>query len=194
VLTGLAALQGLLRVVLFWSALAMGAIAVLDWMVRTRRLNPFGPVARLVRTYVDPVLAPVERRVVRAGGLPATAPWWALAAVVIGGILVIALFDFVIRFLASASASLAGGAQGIIVLLVSWTFGLLELAILVRVVVSWLPVSQFSPWVRWAFVLSEPILRPLRRFIPTIGNIDITPIVAFFGLSILQGIVVGMLV
>ena len=79
-------------------------------------------------------------------------------------------------------------------LLVSWTFGLLELAILVRVVVSWLPVSQFSPWVRWAFVLSEPILRPLRRVIPTIGNIDITPIVAFFGLTILRGIVVGMLV
>jgi YggT family protein len=83
------------------------------------------------------------------------------------------------------------GPSGLFVLLVSWGFGLLQIAILVRVIASWLPVSPFSPWLRWSFTLSEPLLRPLRRFIPLIGSIDITPIVAFFLISIVQSIVVG---
>ena len=41
--------------------------------------------------------------------------------------------------------------------------------------------------------LSEPILRPLRRVIPSLGMIDITPIVAYFGLVLLEGLILGML-
>lgn len=192
-LSFLATLQDGLRVALLWSALALAAVAATDWLVRTRRLSPFGPVPRLFRRYVDPLLAPVERRVVRAGGLPATAPWWALAGLVVAGILLLALLDFAGGLVASLGRGLSSGPSGLAALAVSWGFGLLQVAILVRVVASWLPVSPFSPWVRWSFVLSEPVLRPLRRVIPPFGAIDISPIVAFFALSILQGLVVGAL-
>jgi uncharacterized protein YggT (Ycf19 family) len=37
------------------------------------------------------------------------------------------------------------------------------------------------------------VLRPLRRVIPMIGSIDITPIVAFFLLGIVQGIVLRII-
>ena len=57
------------RVALFWLALGVGMIAALDWGVRTRRINPFGPVGRFCRRVVDPLMAPIERRVVRHGGL-----------------------------------------------------------------------------------------------------------------------------
>ena len=40
--------------------------------------------------------------------------------------------------------------------------------------------------------LSEPILRPLRQVIPNLGMIDITPIVAYLLLGLLQSFVVGM--
>ncbi len=63
---------------------------------------------------------------------------------------------------------------------------MLQFAIIVVVIVSWLPISPFSPWVRWAFALTEPILRPLRQIVPRIGMIDITPIVAYFLLAILE--------
>jgi len=193
VLTVLATLQNVLRVALFWMALAMAVIAATDWLVRTRRVNPFGGIARFLRRYVDPLLAPVERRVVRAGGLPASAPWWGLAAIVIGGLLLLALLDFLGRIVAGLATGLSTGPSGLLSLMVSWGFGLLQIAILVRVVASWLPISPFSPWIRWSFVLSEPVLRPLRRIIPLFGAIDITPIVAFFLVSILQRLVVGML-
>lgn len=193
VLSAFALLRDVLRVVLLWSALIMAAIAVLDWLVRTRRINPFSGVGRFARQYIDPLLAPVERRVVRAGGLPASAPWWALGAVLIGGILLLSLVEFLGGIVSSLYRGVTTGPSGLLVLVVSWGFGLLQIAILVRVIVSWLPVSAFSPWVRWSYTLSEPVLRPLRRVIPMIGSIDITPIIAFFLLGILQGVVVGII-
>ena len=183
----------ILRVVLLWAALAMAGIAIVDWMVRTRRLSPFGPVGRFFRQYVDPRIEPLERRVVRAGGLPASAPWWALAAVIVGGLVLMALVDFVGRLLADVYRGVNGGPGGIAFLLLSWVFAILQIAIIVRVIASWLPIGPHSKWVRWAFTLSEPILRPLRRLIPTYRTIDFSPIVAYFLLMIVEGAVLGML-
>ena len=186
-------LREILRTVLLWAALIMAAIAGIDWMVRTRRISPFSPVARFFRQRVDPLLEPVERRVIRAGGLPASAPWWALAAIVIVGIVLLTLLDFVAGLLADLMVGISGGPAGVLRLVIYWTFTLLRVAILVRVIASWLPIGPFSPWVRWSYTLTEPILRPLRRVIPPFRSIDLTPIVAFFGLGILEALVRGWL-
>lgn len=193
VLTAFGTLTEILRLVLLWAALFVAAIATVDWLVRTRRINPFGPLARFFRKHVDPWMEPVERRVIRAGGLPANAPWWALAAVIVLGLLLIVLLDFIGVLLADLYRGMAGGAGGITRLLVYWAFTFLRIAIMVRVLASWLPVGPYSKWVRWSFTVSEPILRPLRRLIPPIRSIDITPIVAFFGLTILENVVRGWL-
>jgi YggT family protein len=182
-------LRDVLRVVLLAAAALMAVVAVVDWLVRTRRVSPFGMIARFFRQHVDPLLAPVERRVVRAGGLPASAPWWALGAVVVGGIILLALVDFVGGLLADLARGVAGGAGGLVRMFVYWAFTLLRVAILVRVIASWLPAGPFSRWIQWSFTLSEPILRPLRRVIPPFRSIDITPIIAFFGLGLLEGLV-----
>lgn len=170
---------GVLRVVLFALAVLLTIVCAVDWAVRTRRLSPFGPVARFFRSTVDPMIAPVERRVVRAGGLPTSAPWWALAAVVVGGIVLLSLLGFVGSLIFTAWASVSRGPRGIYFLVVSLLIGILQLALLVRVVSSWVRISPYSRWVRWSFVLTEPILRPLQRLIPPIGMMDVTPIVAY---------------
>lgn len=182
-------LRDFLRVVMLAAAVVMAVIAVVDWLVRSRNLSPFGPVARFFRKYVDPLLEPVERRVVRAGGLPETAPWWALAGVAVLGIVLLALLDFVGSRLAELIVGVTSGPSGMLRLAVYWAFAIVRIAILVRVIASWLPIGPFSPWVRWSFTLSEPILRPMRRFIPTFRAIDITPILAFFALGIVESLV-----
>ena len=186
-------IREVLKVVLLWGAIVIAAVAVVDWLVRTRRINPFGPVARFMRRYIDPLLEPVERRVVRSGGLPASAPWWALAGIVIVGIVLLAVFDFVGGLIADVMVGVSGGPGGVLRLLIFWIFTFLRIAILVRVIASWLPIGPFSPWVRWSFTLTEPILRPLRRVIPPFRQIDLTPLIAFFGLGILEGLVRGWL-
>jgi len=187
-LVGSDAVVQILRTALFSIAVVFGAICVLDWAVRTRKISPFNPVARFCRTTIDPFIAPMERRVIRAGGAPASAPLWALAAVVVGGILLLTLLDVVRMEVISSIVATQEGAAGIFHLLVSWTFTILRFALIVRVISSWLPISPYSPWIRWSYALSEPILAPLRRIVPAFGGLDITPILAYFLLSIIESV------
>ncbi|HMA20072.1 MAG TPA: YggT family protein [Gemmatimonadaceae bacterium] len=184
---------GAVRFALAIIAGIFAVFCVIDWLVRTRRVNLFGPLARFSRSKIDPVLEPIERRVLRAGGNPVSAPLWALAAVVIGGILLISVLDFLRDEILGLAFALQGGAGGLFRLLVAWTFDFLRIAILVRVVSSWLPVSPYSGWIRWSYVVSEPILKPLRQVIPAMGPIDITPIIAYFLIGFLQTAVLKLL-
>ena len=177
-----------LRTVLLSVALVFGAICLLDWAVRTRKISPFNAIARFCRSTIDPLIAPIERKVVRAGGTPAAAPLWALAAVVVGGILLLTFLDFIRLEIAQSIIASQNGAAGIFHLLVSWTFTILKIALLVRVISSWLPVSPYSVWVRWSYVLSEPILAPMRRIVPSLGGLDITPILAYFLLNLTESL------
>lgn len=171
---------------------ALAVTCAVDWLVRTRRLSPFGAVARFFRQTVEPLMAPVERQIVRAGGVPSTAPWWALGAAVLGGIVFLSLFDFVQSQVAGFYYASQTGARGVLRLLINWTFEIVRLALIVRVISSWVRVSPYSRWVRWAFTLSEPILRPLRQIVPTLGMIDITPIVAYLLLGLLERFVLRL--
>ena len=187
------AVLGVLRVAVF----VLGAVALIvftiDWLVRTRRLNPFGAVARFFRRVVDPLIVPVERRVVRAGGLPASAPWWALVVVVLGGLVLLALLEFIRGQLVFASAAGSVGTRGVLAVLITWTFGILQLALIVRVVSSWVRVSEYSRWVRWTLPLTEWLLRPLRNLIPPLGGtLDLSPLVAFLLLVLAKGVLLSV--
>jgi YggT family protein len=187
-MVGVGVVIDVLRTVLLSIALVFGAICLLDWAVRTRKISPFNAIARFCRSTVDPLIVPVERKVVRAGGTPAAAPLWALAAVVIGGILLLTFLDFIRLGVANSIIASQSGAGGIFHLLVSWTFTILKIALLVRVISSWLPVSPYSVWVRWSYVLSEPILVPMRRIVPNLGGLDVTPILAYFLLNLTESL------
>jgi YggT family protein len=193
VLSGAGAIIQVVRMALLSIAVVFGVICVLDWAVRTRKISPFNAVARFCRATVDPLIAPIERKVVRAGGTPASAPLWALAAVVIGGILLLSLLDFILFQVARSMIASQNGAAGIFHLLVSWTFTILKIALIVRVVSSWLPISPYSRWVLWSYRLSEPILAPMRRIVPNFGGLDITPLLAYFLLSLTESFLLRLM-
>lgn len=181
-----ALILGVVRAIIVVAVVLVAIAFLLDWLVRTRRINPFHPAARIIRKCVDPMLAPVERRIVRAGGLPTSAPIWGLVGAVFIGIVVISGLDFVLQGIAALIFAMASGPMSLFVVLVRLTFGVLRLAVILVVIVSWLPISPFSPWVRWAFALTEPFLRPLREMLPRLGMFDITPFVAYLLLGVLE--------
>lgn len=181
---------GVIRVAVFWIAVAAAAVALVDWLIRTRKINPFGAVPRFFRRFVDPLMAPIERRLVRSGHQPSAAPWWALVVIVVGGILLITTLTFLGGVFEEAAFGLTSPGR-FILLLVSWALALLRIALIVRVVSSWLQVSPYSRWIRWSYVLTEWMLAPLRRVIPTLGPVDVTPIVAYF-LLVLAASVIGV--
>jgi YggT family protein len=51
------------------------------------------------------------------------------------------------------------------------------LVILAGVILSWTGLSYDHPLVRLARVLTEPVLRPIRRVLPVMGGIDFSPMV-----------------
>lgn len=187
-------LIAVLRPAIFAAGILTGVVAALSYGIRTRRISPFSPVARTIRDRVDPwLIAPMERRLLRAGGTPASAPWWTLAAVVLGGLVLLSALQFLRDQIALLLVVRDGGPRSLIAVLVRWTFGIVRIALFARVISSWVGGSPYSRWWRWSFVITEPILAPLRRIVPTIGMIDITVIIAYFGLQILEGLIVSAL-
>ena len=68
-------------------------------------------------------------------------------------------------------------------------FTVLTFAIIGRALMSWLPMDPYHPIAQFLYQVTEPILAPLRRVIPSAGMMDITPIVALILLQILQAII-----
>src|SRR6266581_4673416 len=84
-------LQVVVRYGVFSLFVLSALVALASWLVRTRRLSPFGPVGRALRGATEPVLRPVERRLVRLGGNPVHAGWWLVVVVAAGGVLLLSL-------------------------------------------------------------------------------------------------------
>jgi YggT family protein len=62
-------------------------------------------------------------------------------------------------------------------------------AVFGRIVLSWFPVtpgSFMSSVFTFLYSITEPVLGPLRRAIPSIGMFDLSPLVVVFGISIIQ--------
>lgn len=77
---------------------------------------------------------------------------------------------------------------------VSLLFWLLNMAIFVRVLLSWFSVNPYSPAVVLLYQITDPILEPLRRVIPPVGPLDITPIVAMILLDVVRRLILSSLV
>jgi YggT family protein len=76
---------------------------------------------------------------------------------------------------------LAAVAQIIQMLLTAVTW-----LILIRVLVSWVNPDPFNPIVQFLVRTTDPILEPIRRRIPPLGFLDISPIVALVLLEALR--------
>jgi YggT family protein len=55
---------------------------------------------------------------------------------------------------------------------------LLAFAIFVRAILSWFPMDPRSPIVMMLNRVTDPVLVPLRRVVPRMGMIDMTPMIA----------------
>ncbi len=70
-------------------------------------------------------------------------------------------------------------------------FDVYSLVILAAVVLSWLRLPPENPIVRIVSALTEPLLSPIRRVLPTFGGLDFSPIVLLFALNLLRRLLLG---
>lgn len=178
-----AALSRALAVAALVYALVVG---LTQWAVRTKRLSPFGAWARFARRIGDPVLLPLERRIIRAGGSPQDAPFWLIGIAVVGGLLLVTLVNWLIGFGYGLVALSAAGPREWLIAAVSWVFRILMIALIVRVIASWVGISPYARWMRPVVALTDWLLEPLRRVLPPFGPLDLSPLVAYLLLWIAE--------
>lgn len=177
------------------AAFAYGVVvAATHWAVRARHLQPFGPWPRFVRRVSDPVLRPVEQRVHRAGGNPQDASLWLLGGIVVAGLLLITVTRWLVAQWYGVVGLATAGPRAWIYAAVALAFNVVELAIIVRVIASWLGGSRYRRWLRPFYLLSDWIVEPLRRVLPPLGPFDMSPLVAYLLLSwLLEPIVLRLI-
>lgn len=73
-----------------------------------------------------------------------------------------------------------------IVRLVQILTTILMAAIFFRAILSWVNPDPYNPLMRALDQITEPILAPLRRIMPRLGMIDITPMIAILILYAIQ--------
>jgi YggT family protein len=70
----------------------------------------------------------------------------------------------------------------------------LSAAILARVLLSWVPSLQQSRLGRFIYEITEPILGPIRRLIPPLGMLDLSPFIAMVVIQVLAQLFQRLLV
>lgn len=179
------------RIIVVIALVYATAVALTHWAVRSRRITPFGAWPRFMRRISDPVLLPLERRIVRSGGSPQDAPLWLVGIVIIGGLLLLSLMQWLVGFLLTLG-SLSSPREWAR-FLVSGLFTVLTLALFIRVISSWFGISPYRSWMRPVVVLTDWILDPIRRILPPLGMIDFSPLVAWLLLMVARGFVLSLL-
>ena len=66
-------------------------------------------------------------------------------------------------------------------------------ALLARVVLSWIKLSPTNPLVVIVFQITEPMLAPIRRVLPRMGMIDLSPMVALIIIIVIQRLLLRIL-
>lgn len=186
---------------IFWAVTAaiMAAIALilLRSLFNYIDVNPFTWHARNVRRATDPVITPVRRMLVAFRLDPKVAPFILIILLLVIGYLIVQIAGTLLNTIAGIVYAVTdrklGAPLGIAGYLLFGFLGLYTLAIFVRIVLSWFGTSYANRLMRFLIRLTEPLLAPLRRTLPTVGMFDISPIVAFLIVWICQAAVAATL-
>jgi len=173
---------------------AVIALMVVRLIADAMDLNPFAWTSRTVRRLSDGFVIPV-RGGLRGFGIDAKfAPVVVILVVILLGWFVLQLVSTV----ASTLVGIIGSAQSgsvfrVIGFILSGLISIYILFIVIRIVFSWSGLGYTNRIMRFLIDVTEPMLGPLRRIIPPLGWLDISPLVAILILTLFQQAVAGTL-
>ena len=187
---GLNALQFLIGILVDLYALVL----VLRFMLQATHADYYNPVAQFVVQVTGPVLRPLRRI------LPATGRYDVAAAIALLVVMVIKLLLY--RAISIPTTIIAGYAVGIehiwlgglawlaVVDAITLVINVWFFAVLIRAILSWISPGGYNPIAEVLDRITDPLLRPVRRMIPLVGGIDLSPLVVLIGLQVLKMLLV----
>jgi YggT family protein len=143
-------------------------------------VSPYNPISIGLRSITDPIVAPINRLVPAGKRLNIGA---VIALIVCQVIYIAVMLALISRFDAfNVLQSLIWSTLGAAGLLINIVF----YSVLAMIVVSFLAPQSNHPAVEFVWQLTEPVMAPLRNFIPSMGGLDFSPIVLFIGINVIR--------
>ena len=145
------------------------------------RMGMGNAVAPWVMGLTDWMVLPLRRILPKVGRIDLGSVLAAFALMLVQGLIIALLFGMGLN----PVSLLLGALMDTLGLILSSLFWLLVIGI----VVSWLRVDEST--VYWIQSLVEPLLRPVRRVLPTVGGLDLSPMVLILLIKVLEMVLHG---
>lgn len=161
-------------------SLYIGAV-VIRLLLGFARANFNNPLSQFLVKVTNPVLVPMRRFIPSIGKIDTSAVVLAYGLTVIK----VSLLYLIIRGAIMFPESLIVGV-GELIKTIIWVY---IIALILQAVISWVGSAQGNPVSPLVHSLTNPIVRPIRKFVPLIGMMDLSPLIAILGLNVLLIIV-----
>lgn len=135
------------------------------------RLHPFNPWSQAVLSVTDWLVLPI-RRFVSPGN---RVDWPSLIACWLTALVYLMLTWVLLTGSFPSFQSLLPGAVAAVLTMLRWTFNVILWVTLIQAILSW--VNPMAPVMPVLTTLTAPLLNPIRRFMPNLGGLDLSPLV-----------------
>ncbi|MCR9277981.1 MAG: YggT family protein [Pseudomonadaceae bacterium] len=151
---------------------------LLRFVLQLVRADFYNPICQAISTLTDPVLRPLRMLLPPFGRFDAASlvTAWLLQCLHTWGLYALAGSDL------GALPVIAYSLLQTLLLLTQIFF----FSIIISAIASWFVQGNYHPVLALVRQIIEPITAPLRKIIPVIGGLDISPIFALLGLMVLQ--------
>jgi YggT family protein len=167
--------------------LFVGSCLLRLWM-QMRRVGMRNQVGSVVMHLTDWIVKPLRRAIPGTGGVDWASLIGAVLISLAAAAVTLVLLSAVDGFMRPPVPEVVVGLA--LVWLVKWALYLASLMVLVVAVLSW--VNPFSPVLPVFDALTAPLLRPIRQILPNVGRFDLSPLVLFVIIQILEIILQGL--
>jgi len=153
------------------------AAVMLRFLLQTIRADFYNPICQFLITVTNPALKPLRRWIPGYMGID----WPSILLLVLLQLLEICLIALLISghipSLISMPVIIASKLLGLLI----WIYIII---IIIQAVISWVQPGSYSPFTVLLYQLSDPLVRPVRRYIPVTGGIDWSPFVVLISLNL----------
>ena len=153
-------------------------IVLLRFLLQWVRADFYNPLSQFIVKVTTPVLNPLRRVIPGVSGMDTASLVLAWLVVTIEQLLILGLSGLGLQPLAAALLAVPE--------LIALVINIFLFAILIQVIISWINPGSYNPALSLIHSLTEPLLRPVRRRMPEMGGLDLSPMVVMIGLVVLE--------
>lgn len=162
-------------------------IVVLRFLLHFSKADYFNPITQGVVKATNPIVLPVQALIKPQGRFDIASLLVAILLKALG--IFIALYLMKLFAGAGVVNILIGGVAGVVKTILDLYF----FALVISIILSWVAPQANHPGAVLVYQLTEPLMGPVRRIIPSLGGLDLSPIFVFLGINLLSSMLVGML-